>query len=532
MARNLFDIRVCCAAPGDNVVWGDLHTNFTIRELCALLKDLELSDAVCLGVYGDVDVRNLINRTKDSLDDFRFEYLFVFGDFFCSKYSKKFPKLVKGCFDCSRMGKDYIDKNTVFPYTYEINLAYSIRDFDVLMGILPNLPQDNDDKKLTIIVEPKLIKKSFLLKDKEHLAITLDFVKMYPNVNVIDTSGNSLINVLREIDRDLTEEETKPQVNKIQQIDEQIQEIFQIKVEGRHLDKRDIFAFCRMNPEFDSMSDDEITRMVRLVLSDQHKNCIEKRRMRRDDGAIVDCIEATQLPHVFAKIKDAVKEREIVDIPQEIPVVEKIEKTDSDSVSVPQSIEIKKYMTRAQYKKIVASSGAVGANDALLAIAEVNLNPLDMKKRQGRVPLLKPGAMFPEPSGTVKKESGCCLVQSIDSSLHNDSKRIVWRVADGPDGLIFVCVGFSEHHNTKRKSDEYAAMREIAAKKVSYTTKELSGYCDVQNLLLDYSGNGGDVDTENSVVAVALKKGRVGDKPGQMSDVMRKMLSDLLEKTL
>ena len=114
---------------------------------------------------------------------------------------------------------------------------------------------------------------------------------------------------------------------------------------------------------------------------------------------------------------------------------------------------------------------------------------------QGPVHIIKNGKETV--SATVKKESGCCLVQSIDYSNHDDIKRIVWGIADGPDGLIIISIGYREHHNTKKASNLYADLRNQALKKQTYTQQELKnkGYIDIDILIND---NNSDVLLPNT----------------------------------
>jgi hypothetical protein len=163
-------------------------------------------------------------------------------------------------------------------------------------------------------------------------------------------------------------------------------------------------------------------------------------------------------------------------------------------------IKIKKYITTDLLKKIEKSSKQ-NVNTVLQAINEINLDPLEMQL-QGAVHIIKDNKETV--SATVTRESGCCLVQSIDSSNHTDPKRIVWAVADGPDGLIIISIGYVEHHNTKKASNKYRDLRDNAYKKQTYTQQELDakGYIDIETLIdKDFSNTGnsdGDITIPQS----------------------------------
>ncbi|MBO4480435.1 MAG: hypothetical protein J5742_02300 [Alphaproteobacteria bacterium] len=507
MAKNKFDIQVIMTHGDEDInpMYGDVLPGFTISQLPLINEKINLGKNLRLNIIGDIDVRNIINKSGN-FDDSYFPWLVIRGNFYCSKYSKRFPRIVCGTFDCSRLGKDYITKDTFLPATYEINCSFSISDFDVLIDILPDMVE-------TLVVEPRLIKKSVLLKDEEHLKKTLAFIETHPNVTVLDTNGNNLLNILQEIDRDFETKELQKQVEQVQSATQTIQETFEIKIQGKHLDIKEIFAHCRELVEYESLSDDVLERYIRNVLSDQRKNGIQKKMMHRADGVIVVCINAEQLDSVCQDLSNLIQDRTKETIE---------EKTEEKSIRVQQSveikketktikpIEIKKYIKQSQFKEIVKASGENNAYKALSAINEVNLDPLDMQF-EGSVHIIKDGKQTV--SATVKKESGCCIVQSIDSSNHNDRKRIVWNVSDGPDGLIIVCVGFSEYHDTKKTSDQYVKLRGYALKKQTYTQSDLIGYMNVNDMLKDSKYDGGKSD----------------DTQLPKSDILPQKLGDFLE---
>lgn len=456
-----------------------------LRELVEIAQELDLDLEHRLAVLGDMDVSGFITK-KGGIDDFVFPYLIIHGDFKCSKYSKVFPRVVTECFDCSNCGKDYIDNDTFIPLTREMNCAYSISNFDVLMGILPP-----DIEK--IIVEPKLIKKDFLMQDLEHWKICFNFWKMYPNITVVDTKGNNLMDVFREIHQETSallnqqeeqvEEEVKPK---------QVEEVLPTKTNGEYFERREVYTICRDNPDFEFLSDDDLGRLVRMVWSDNRRNGLRKIRMRCDDGAIVECITRDQLPLFNDDIKALLQEREKPKVKEELsPAKPEILVDEKPMLSEPtlKPIEIKKYIRRRDYNKVISSSGLTKAYGALKVINEINLDPLDIRL-QGTVRMLKDGANVPMKVNTVKKEGGCCLSQSIDANFYKDPKRLVWRVADGPDGLIFVCVGFLANHNTQTNIDRYEEMRQEASDRIMYTEQDLDAFMEVEKLL-NGRGDGG-----------------------------------------
>ncbi len=260
MATNKFDIRLVVTHGEEdlNPVYGEILEGFTVTQLPKINELVnKLNQNLRLCIFGDIDVHAVINK-KNNFDDSFFPWLIICGSFHCSKYSKNFPRIVSETFDCSNLGKDYVTKGMFLPLTHEINCAYSITDFDVLMGILPETLE-------TLVVEPKLIKKNFLLKDHEHRLKTLTFIDMYPNLTILDTNGNNLLNVLQEIDKDFENKKLESEAKKIEQITSVIQETFEIKINGKHMDVKEILAYCRTLPEYNSYSDDALERLIRNV---------------------------------------------------------------------------------------------------------------------------------------------------------------------------------------------------------------------------------------------------------------------------
>ncbi len=452
-------------------------------------------------INGDLDLRNTIHN-KCITDYSYLKDVCVSGDFYPSKYNKIFPHRVDGTFDCSGLGKDYITKDTILPITHKINCAYSITDFDVLMNIMPKRYDNNYDEfdttcVKTLIVEPKLIKKEFLSQNKEHFTNVLNFIEHYPYVTVLDTKGNNLLDMLVEKCRD---KKITPEPTVIEITTTPSEKTFEQKIQGQHLEVKEILTILRTLPQYNIYTDGELDRFIRFVLSDQRKNRIQKKTMRRADGVNVICIDASQIELVKQDLQNIINERikEEKAKPEYIPP--KMNEFLKTEPVKRKPIKIKKYITTDLLKKIEKSSKQ-NVNTVLQAINEINLDPLEMQL-QGAVHIIKDNKETV--SATVTRESGCCLVQSIDSSNHTDSKRIVWAVADGPDGLIIISIGYVEHHNTKKASNKYRDLRDNAYKKQTYTQQELDakGYIDIETLInKDFSNTGnsdGDINIPQS----------------------------------
>ena len=135
--------------------------------------------------------------------------------------------------------------------------------------------------------------------------------------------------------------------------------------------------------------------------------------------------------------------------------------------------------------KTIETSSQHKIDDVLRDINEINLDPTDPKMQdQNRIHIIKNGIRTV--STNVKRDGGACLAQSVDSSIRTDKKRIVWAVANGPDGeLIIVGIGFCDDHspNKRNKKQGYDYLRQLAFKKRTYTKEELSRYMKVEDLL-------------------------------------------------
>ena len=485
MAKNKFDIQINVIVNDEHIIKGQLFKNVEIQKLPELNKIIKMNELRRLAIYGNLDVKNIIGKNSE-FDHSYFPWLVLYGDFRCSKYSKIFPRVVSGCFDCSNLGKDWVSDDIIFPLTYKIDCSFSIHDFDDLMGLLP-------DTLEVLVVEPKLIKKSFLKENHEHRKIALDFINKYPDIQVVDTNGINIRDVLQEIVDDIDAKNSKQIKKQKQNIEPKYQKKIEYKVQGKYLDRREIFGYVREVQEFASLLDDDLSRMIRIALSDQRNNGVNKLVLRRADGADVTCIEISQLPLLCTDLRNQLQEKIMMQQDKEkqnIVQVESEDKPIEKKVSVKlEPVEIKKYITPILCKTIRKSSDKAKLISVLSAIDEINLNPLDMQF-QGSVHFLKDGKKVV--SKTVKKEAGRCIVQSIDSSTNNDNKRLVWTVADGPDGIIFVCKGFRKGHDKQKSRKEYGDLRDTAQKKEFYSEEDLARYQDVKDVLAELNNDGGN----------------------------------------
>ena len=538
MAKNVFAVTYSFLTRNGISVGNNFMPGISINLLPFTAKALFLSRRMYLTIRGEMDISEVITKAQSDFDVSYFPRLIVYGSFRCSQHSKAFPGAVYGCFDCSKMPKDYINKDFNFPIADKINCAYSINNYDVLIGLLP-------DGLECLVVEPKLIRKDFLNENTEVIARFLD---MYPNVIVMDTHGKLLKDSIKEFVKEgerykqkLIESKQKHQeildrLNKVFDTYQKYADLYPekasameyflknkfyeplktlkkpdeisallckfefilstaesffkdieqtVKTDGKHYDGRDVFGIFRQEAEFNNLSDDELNRYVRYVISMQRNNGIKKQVLHRmQDDTDVVCIMVSDLSllrsdlqNLIIEWKDKTPEKIIENTSEVETPVQTVSETAAPTVN---PITIKKYIKLNEYKEIEKSSGTKNAIAALQVINEINRNPLDMQF-QGAVHVIKEGK--DTVSKTATKEFGCCVVQSIDSSNHDDNKRIVWKVADGPDGLIMVCIGFIKGHDKPKTRKIYAELLARASQKTTYTAEDLADYMEVSDIL-------------------------------------------------
>lgn len=422
-------------------------------------------------ITGNLDAKKL---QKNCFDFSYLKHIIVDGDFICFKNNKFFPHKINGTLDCQGFTKGDINQNTIFPqYAPKINFGHSITGLNVLIGILPKDIQ-------TIIVEPAMIR-----ENSQYFDAAEELTKKYPGLTIIDTKGN-VFGQEKKVKK--TEQTKKSEPVPVKQ------QVLEQKIPGEHMEIKDIIVYCKEKKDFDKFSEQELKRLIRQVLSNQHKNNIEKKMMKLADETPVVCIDASQINLVHQEILNIVQEsnerKALKNKPNNNSVKPKQTNKQTIEQTVREPINITKYISYELYKDIETSSPHK-INSVLHDISEINLDPTDPKMQdQSRIHIIKDNKETV--STNVKKEGGACLVQNVDSSIKTDKKRIVWAVANGPDGeLIIVGIGFCDDHNSnkKNKRNTYRDLRQKAFKKQTYTKEELTRYINIEHLLKGIKNN-------------------------------------------
>jgi lysyl-tRNA synthetase class II len=149
----------------------------------------------------------------------------------------------------------------------------------------------------------------------------------------------------------------------------------------------------------------------------------------------------------------------------------------------PKPIKIKKYISYSDYKKICTFSNEAAAISVFENIDKINLDPTVDINYQGSVQILKNDKVVMLSS--VKKETGCTLVQPIDGNFNNDRKRVVWTVGYDADGsVVIVCVGVvDKHFETKKEYNAYKQLLDAAKDRRKFSKQDLEKYLDISSVL-------------------------------------------------
>ena len=436
-------------------------------------------------IYESVNIRGFMPQKGTPMPFFN--HVAVKGDFVASKHIQIFPFLVTGgVFDCSNCGKDYITEDTTLPvFAEKMDCSYSIRSLDVLLDKLPQKIEE-------LIVQPDLISKQ-AMKDPNNLEAALKFMSLYKHVKVYSKKGNiNLHNSVAEyfLDKIIPEKQQSKSVKTKTKEIEIKPEVIDKKISGQHIDKKEILDLCKQDAEILALglSKDDLNRYIRIILSDQRMNGINKTVRLREDGIPVACADASDWNLIRQEIL-ALQTQETQKKEEEKQKQPQKQKSETkEKVSGGQeykTVKITKYITKNQLKQI-----SIGRQRSVLdAINKINIDPADFVNYQGPVWILKDGVLTNVQ--TVEKENGCTLVQSVDSNMNNDRKRLVWTVGDGPNGVVIVCMGvLNEHGETIKIYNKYSELLRDTSKRRTFTEQDLEKYRDVTDVLSELRKTG------------------------------------------
>lgn len=438
-----------------------------------------------LNIYGNVNVSKYHpnNYAGKKIPDF--SNVIISGIFDCSNqfFINKFPRAVLTKFICRntlKKEKRLINENTVLPRGCVcFDLSYSIDSLDILIDKLPRETQ-------RLIVQRNLIKASFLEKDPVKLDSAKRFQEKYPNIIVTTENGDIILsNTLRDLGQEKKLEKTpEPKVK---------QPVTNVKIDKKSdddLDRNDIVAACRDSNEiFEKLSDDELYRIISIVLKNSK---IQTFKRKRGSDEVI-CISSADKDKAVKQIKNYLVEQNLRRAKKEIEQKKEINQDQEIIVNQKQQVneetnekpeEIKKYIPKNLLKIIQKEA----RDDRFLPILEeinaVNKNPLAMKKHDS-MPIIVDGKFTM--AKNVERKKTNVLGQSFDGNLSEDRRRIIWSVCkDEKQNPVIVCYGHIQEHGQKykkliNKAAEYADRTVI--------TKEITkDWVDVESLLSTMNG--------------------------------------------
>ena len=369
-------------------------------------------------ILGSVDVseHKLDGKKVPNLQD-----VIIFEDFNCSRQHilTKFPFGVCGTFDCSmKYGENIITKETRFPmFMLRMICENAVGGFDVLCENTLGLPKTLQE----LIVDDRLIKG--VTKNTESLDAAKSFIEKYPNISVHDKKGNDL--------RKYVEKAEKIPC----QVVEEKQPITPIQPEAVHARKTPDWCskgeiLQKLKGVFVDITDADLERYLRIAKKDSRvivQTCID------EFGQKVVCIKSNCFDELVSVINGLITRETSgkTTKTEATKQVEIVKQNPEKCVKEPQFVQA--YMSRKVWSDIVKDCGDDKTKQVkiLTNILNINIEYSTTRQYWGTV-----GA------ANIEKKRAQCVVQAIDTSIHNDRKRIVWTMS----GTVIVCGGFVKRH--------------------------------------------------------------------------------------
>ncbi|MBP3397516.1 MAG: hypothetical protein J6K82_01145 [Alphaproteobacteria bacterium] len=442
------------------------------------------------GQYKPVAV-DLFNLPYDEFDSLH--PLEIWGDVDMGRQKKgvKWPDLsnviIENDFNCSGFK---IESDTVLPRSMAgLICLHSINDLGVLIG------------KLNPDVEAVVVRRAILNDVKNGrepgLSNALEFVRVYPNINVVDEDEKiNLKDILQErenaksaaksLDVPLKSSKKLPSQALPSKTDEwlTIEEMADLCTS-----KSDVVAAC---------SADIVLRYVKKARSCWESASINVQDCVRHDGAKIKCIHRDSCDAVLGKVVQLIQEdnarQERKESKKSTKATEKKQAKQElypkkqGKVDLPKVTKIKKYIPKNIWKDICSAAGKnkVVLLSVLQEIERINVMPTDTQGR--KVVYVEDGVA--KVSMLVDFKNSYRLTQSMGVLF--DKPRIVWSVCDDE----FVAIDFFADHLGNDCEKYHAAIRD----KTQYLSINFATCFSVTDLIKEAagSGNGGaDFDTGN-----------------------------------
>ena len=305
------------------------------------------------------------------------------------------------------------------------------------------------------------------------------FINKLDSITMKDSKTNTLVVCIKKVDISKIIESLKENLQKKVQIkSEKGSKTMDNKVQTpEYSNKYEILEKCLANAAIMKLSNgDEELLKVKIR---KYMNACSDRRLLLDTNSNrnISCIPAERVDALIEKVLEELKE--ITRKKKPVRRATKSEKTTTETTQpqkpvtvaktvAPQKpilkpILIRKYIPQQIWKEICKACGKGNTDKqmfVLKTIASVNVNVVETPQIDG-LPIINPETHIQTMSSYMKHEDGQSLVQSIDSPLRTDNKRIVWSYL--PEEKILVCTGCCPEHNAnKRENKKYSRIRDLA----------------------------------------------------------------------
>lgn len=349
--------------------------------------------------------------------------------------------VISGCFDCSSYT---ITQDTVLPSGItELKCLHSIQNLGVLQDKLP--PSVH-----TVTVRTAILNAIKNNKD-DALAIAKNFVQKYPNIVVTD--GKSVLsNILADMET-IKEKVITPKIQ---------EKTVQVTVEKKNdnwMSAEEIVNFVLQDFRFQSLTTEEIARLVRQSKSAKSQLKLNKCDMMREDNTVINCVHKDELP----KILDFIQRQNERNNKKETNTVvdtkesnKTIKNTDTPKFFVGnkevQETVIKKFIKNSVWKEIEkhCKNNIDKQLEFLYAIDIINIRPVDTAGKQ--VCYIQDGVL--KTSSTITFKNAQWLSQGFGTL--DDRARITWCMNN--DTLI--ATEYFEEHEKKQSIDYKKTIRQ------------------------------------------------------------------------
>lgn len=350
--------------------------------------------------------------------------------------------IIMGMFDCSSYT---INQKTILPNGITaLKCLHSISSLDDLRGILPS--------SVHKVIVRHAILNSVKKNDKNALVIAQQFVKDYPDVEVVSDKNVSLSDVLK----DITTEKTTAPVKASATVSEKS---YKTKTE-EWLSTEELIQIFKSENSSIELSDKDIARFIRMARNKKSDLNLNKSECMCGNDVFV-CVHRDDA----SKVMDFIRQQYVraTDIPKQAVVIASDPKPDRGIEPVAptkyfvgnkevQETVIKKYIKNNVWKEIQKhyKNNVDKQLEFLQAIEVINIRPVDTAGNG--VYYIQDGVV--QKSSTITFKNVQWLAQGFGTL--DDRSRIVWCMND----CGFIATEYFEEHEKKQSVDYKKTIRQ------------------------------------------------------------------------